>query len=85
MDSRSLYFSPTLIPLKIYSIVAFFRTASTATTTKEHFKIHRMLWMTVYLHPGGDDEGEAVARRWGVTSREQDAGRRHVNVNIVLS
>jgi hypothetical protein len=49
MDSRSLYFSPTLIPLKIYSIAAFFRTASTSTTTKEHFKIQRMLWMTICI------------------------------------
>lgn len=70
MDSRSLYFSPVLIPLKIYSTDAFFSTASTATTTTEHFKIRRMLWMTVCLQERNSflvvvtKKGVAAASRW---------------------
>jgi hypothetical protein len=64
MDSRSLYFSPTLIPLKIYSTDAFFRTASTATTTMEHFKIRRMLWMTVYLKERNSIRVVVTKKEW---------------------
>jgi hypothetical protein len=69
MGSRSLYFSRTPIPLKIYSADGFYHTASTAAATTEHFKIPGMLWETACLKERDSIVAAATkrgleARRW---------------------